>query len=202
MTFHTYESFVECSGKAQPGTKNLLVAIHDLWDLSITGSIYGIYNCRPPSLHGEGRALDVGFRDPITGAEGWSVTTPNPQGFKLVEVLVKNAWDLGLVEVIWNRTRWSARHPGGYPYSGASPHLDHVHIGQAWSGARGLTLDAAYDLVAWEDMTPEQEATLNELVMVRRDLANMGSNFWALLMAVKLIRFWRKVEALHDAEDI
>ncbi len=44
-----------CSGKEQRGTRNLLRYLEYWWP---RGESWGIYNCRLPSLHSEGRAVD------------------------------------------------------------------------------------------------------------------------------------------------
>lgn len=164
--FHPYESFKSCTGIAQLGTRNLSHACAR-WPLANTGGAYGIYNCRPPSLHGEGRALDIGFPG-----------VANPAGTALAQALIFNAWNLGLMGVIWNRTRWSARHPEGYPYTGPSPHLDHIHVEQTWFAARDhpLTLNVAYIVLA---VPEEDEMVLREgAVGPAVRLAQKAYNMW------------------------
>lgn len=165
--FHSYESFLKCSGTAQPGTKNLSRACAR-WPLANTGGAYGIYNCRPPSLHGEGRALDIGFPG-----------VANPAGTALVRALIANAWELGLIGVIWNRRRWSARNPNSAPYTGPSPHTDHIHVEQTWDASRNrpLTLEAAYRLLT---VSEEDEMVLRE-----------GSTGPAVRLAQKAFNAWQ-----------
>ncbi len=126
----------ECSGKAQPGTIALRDYVRnqlDPWG-TITGGAYGIYNCRPPSLHGEGRALDTGF--------AFEHDAPNPGGMALVRFLLRHGEALGIQEIIWDRVRITDDNdPHGELYKGDSPHYDHVHTSQRWWFAKNLTLD-------------------------------------------------------------
>lgn len=197
MAFRPYESVgTVCTGSARPGTKNLLTAINDVWDYSMS---FGIYNCRDNtggsglSMHSEGRAADAGF--PVVNGE------PHPQAFELFEVLRTNAWDLGIQYIIFNRRSYSKLYPWGKPYLGSSPHIDHLHIEQTRGMAGSLSLDAAYFLVGDDMLTAEQEATLNELVLVRRQLLAAGSSLSVINVALKLIKVLRKVDDIFDSEE-
>lgn len=99
---------------------------------------WGIYNCRTvrggvtTSAHGEGRAIDVGF--PLDGGRGSSY------GYALVNaILAAGPWRLGVMAIIYDRRIWSAKSPGGRPYTGAAPHYDHVHVELTRSAAARLT---------------------------------------------------------------
>lgn len=180
MTFHPYQSATECTGRAQPGTKNLETAINDVWDKSMT---FGVYNCRPVrggtslSLHSEGRAVDIGFPVVNGGA--------HPQGHQLLDVLLENAWGLGLQAIIWDRRWYSAYHPLGRYYDGVNPHVDHLHIEQAWNGARTLSLIQAYDLVGDMAFTPDEETILKQIVEA---IKAEGSNGDVLRYIIRMIR--------------
>lgn len=50
----------------------------------------------------------------------------------------------GLMYLIWNEQIWSTTYREWRPYTGASPHTDHVHFSFGWPGARGET-----SLFAW-----------------------------------------------------
>lgn len=85
-------------------------------------------------------------------------------------------------------------------------HAEH----KSWAPTRkvdrlGYTLNSARAEIAAqlgdEDMTPEQEATLNELVAVKDELTAIGSNFSAFVAAVKLIRLMRKIDEAFEGED-
>lgn len=96
----------------------------------------GIYNCRDVrgstnnSLHGEGRAVDVGFSG-----------VANPAGTRLLNLLLPHVGTLGIQMIIWNRRIYSARYPNGAKYTGLVPHTDHLHIELTWHSARNLTRD-------------------------------------------------------------
>src|SRR5690606_5087316 len=102
--------------KAQPGLLALRDALEELWPQQ---SDWGIYNYRPVrggsslSHHAEGRAYDVG------------VGGNKALGDAICNVLLKNAFELGLDHVIWYRRKWSAKHPDGAAYNGSNPTLRH-----------------------------------------------------------------------------
>ena len=87
----------------------------------------GIFNARNiagtnrPSLHAEGRALDIGLRV--------SDGTEEMIGDELFRAFVDLGSSIGLEEVIWDRQIWSSRRSVVHPYTGANPHTDHVHVG-------------------------------------------------------------------------
>jgi len=135
MSIHTgYEPAVQCSGRGQDGAKQLMA-----WYLGAYsakgGKNLGIYNCRPVagsdtlSLHGEGRACDLG----VPVGAGWAQT--------LADALVGGSAELGIQLVIHNRKVWSGRRPfeGWRAYGGSNPHTDHLHVELSWQAARDLT---------------------------------------------------------------
>lgn len=101
--------------------------------------IYG-YDCRAnsatpseTSVHGTGRALDIMI--PMVGGRANSAV-----GDPIANWLVTNASALGVQYVIWNRVRWSgSRTPRVAPYTGPSPHTDHVHMELNHDGANRRT---------------------------------------------------------------
>lgn len=199
MPFHSYQyAGTVCKGKPQPGTANLEQAVVDLWDHTFS---FGIYNCRPVrggvslSLHGEGRAVDIGY-SLVNGKA-------NPLGYLLLAKLKANAWELGIQRIIWDRKRYDKANPNGVAYNGVNPHIDHLHIEQTWEAAKltPLTLANAYIYVGEPEMTPEQETTLNELVAVRRQLTAVGSNLSAIFAAYRLVKVLRKVDDTFDVEE-
>lgn len=98
----------------------------DTWDFTFS---MGIYNCRNArgstslSHHAEGRALDIGIPT-ITPSRADAV-----KGMQVVHALGSTGARLGIDHLIYNRTIWSARKPGGRPYTGEHPHYDHIHAG-------------------------------------------------------------------------
>lgn len=101
---------------------------------------WGIYNCRSTrsggsySPHAEGRAIDVAFPQDRNG-------NGSEYGHDLVNAILEAGPDkLGVQAIIYDRTIWSAKSPNGRPYTGASPHYDHVHIEITRAAADDLTL--------------------------------------------------------------
>ncbi|KRE43718.1 peptidoglycan-binding domain-containing protein [Knoellia sp. Soil729] len=99
--------------------------------------IYGI-NRTCAAEHGEGRALD------------WMNNAYTADGLELGNAITRwlaapdsegrpgaMARRFGINYIIWNRQMWRAYDPGrGWaPYSGVSPHTDHIHISFTWDGA-------------------------------------------------------------------
>lgn len=131
-----YEGARSCTGMAQPGCTALMS-----WYLGAYGRLgavnSGIYNCRnvrggsTTSLHGEGRADDLGVR-PYSAAYGTA----------LADKLRLNSAELGIQCIIWNRRIWSGSYPhaGWRPYNGVNPHVDHLHVELSWHAARTLTV--------------------------------------------------------------
>lgn len=95
----------------------------------VCGNIWPHWECSG-SQHARGAAGDVGF--PVT-EEG------HPEGYKLAGWLVTEHLNLGIQEVIWARRRWSNVTLTWKPYTGRSPHLDHVHWAQSAVAAALLT---------------------------------------------------------------
>jgi hypothetical protein len=144
MTVHTgYEPAAGCTGRSQQGAKELMA-----WFLGAYGALggknLGIYNCRniagsqTLSLHGEGRACDLG----VPTGQGWAKT--------LADALVAHSGELGIQLVIHDRKVWSARHPfdGWRHYAGRNPHQDHLHVELSWKAARELTATAVQATLA------------------------------------------------------
>lgn len=131
----------KCSGRPQPGTVALSAAVRALYEGIGT---LGIYNCRPSSgggglsTHGEGRGWDAAC----------NANTPQGRvlGDRLAADLVVAHRALGIQRIIWNRRQTDTRAGMGNwrPYSGASPHTDHLHIECCWSSARDNPLTVEY----------------------------------------------------------
>jgi hypothetical protein len=121
-----------CTGGPTPGAKALVE-----WWLNHHATQGarndGIYNCRhiagtgTPSLHGEGRAADLGT-PPLAA---FATTT--------AEQLKTNSKQLGIQCVIWDRRIWSGAKPnaGWRRYNGADPHNRHLHVELARAAATG-----------------------------------------------------------------
>ncbi|HLS46231.1 MAG TPA: cell wall-binding repeat-containing protein [Ornithinicoccus sp.] len=106
---------------------------------------YGSRACRQGdnSQHYEGRAMD--WRMNAYDASDKAI------GDAVAQWLSANNGEMarrfGVQSIIWNRQSWYLYKPASwYPYYGASPHTDHVHISFTWDGAMGRT--------SWWDGTP------------------------------------------------
>ena len=123
-----------CTGAPMPGPKALAS-----WYLGAFGdeggTNLGVYNCRnvrggsTTSLHGEGRAVDLGTPDSRHQAWSW----------KLARLLVDNSAELGVQCVIHNRMIWSVSRAEWEPYTGAADHYDHLHVELTWTSGKALT---------------------------------------------------------------
>ena len=85
-----------------------------------------------PSLHSEGRAIDLGL----------NVSDPTEKliGNQLFQAFVDLGQQTGIQEVIWNRQIWSDLRPNVRAYTGANPHSDHVHVGFTRTGSQSSNL--------------------------------------------------------------
>lgn len=145
MKFSTnYQPAVRCVGGERPGARALqdfLLAEIDKLDGCETVDS-GIYNCRKISgstrysVHAEGRAGDVGVRLP----DGmWPTKEIKEPGIRAwADRLIDHASEVGLTYIIYAR---QSRRPGENwkPYTGASPHFDHIHWEISRAAAEALT---------------------------------------------------------------
>ena len=85
-----------------------------------------------PSLHSEGRAIDLGLL----------VSNPTEKliGSQIFQAFADLGAQIGLQEVIWNRQIWSEHRPQVRAYTGANPHIDHVHVGFTRDGSQSSDL--------------------------------------------------------------
>jgi len=136
-----YQGQTTCEPTPKPG----VVDFQDILLLDYPGRDLGISrDCSVGgrSEHKEGRALDFAFNvnDPTQAAQAntvldWLLATDaagNPHAFMR---------RFGIMYIIWNRRIFRASNPGAgwQPYSGTSPHTDHIHFSFAWNGARKQT---------------------------------------------------------------
>lgn len=128
-----YQQGYRCLSGDRPGP----VAFAKLLNAHYGAHVYGV-NRTCAAEHGEGRALD------------WMVNANTSDGLALGNAITRwlSATDskgrpgamarrFGINYIIWNRQMWRAYDPGrGWaPYSGSSPHTDHIHISFTWDGA-------------------------------------------------------------------
>jgi hypothetical protein len=161
MAFATHVPAGVCARGPQSGAVALMKYLID--ERKDGARNWGIYNCRLigglsiRSVHGEGRALDIGF----TGLS-------NPAGTRLVRDLLSKdtVGKLGVQLIIWNRLNYSARHPTGTRHLGQHPHLDHVHLELSWPAARGLTVAIARAAFGGTPPTPAVSGRPNATFVV------------------------------------
>ncbi len=127
-----------CSGTFRPGAADLRRYI--LTNFPGITAIGG-YACRQntansaeTSVHGAGRALDI-MIPLINGRANSGVGDP------VANWLIRNATDIGIQYIIWNRVSWngSRRAPKERAYSGPNPHIDHIHAELNRDGAERRT---------------------------------------------------------------
>jgi hypothetical protein len=127
-----------CTGTATPGARALMA-----WYLGAYAddgaANLGIYLCKDiagtstTSLHGEGRACDLG-------------STPYhklPFMDDVADALVANSHELGIQCVIHDGQIWSSSYPhaGWRDYHGVDPHRGHIHAELMWWAAQSLTVN-------------------------------------------------------------
>lgn len=136
-----------CSGHSQPGTRDLLNYVEHWWS---RGESWGIYSCRLPSLHSEGRALDyhLDVRNKRDRKAGYAISR-----FLRSRDSAGNRWAMarrfGIQEIIFDCKVWGAAkaRQGWRPYfqcdnpgaNRTARHEDHIHLGQNWRGATRRT---------------------------------------------------------------
>jgi hypothetical protein len=136
-----YVSQTQCLGVEQPGARELRALLQRTYGAN-SGGILRACGQGGTSEHKEGRAYD------------WMLNASNPADRAKADAFLKwllatdaagnrhaMARRLGVMYVIWDRRIWKAYQPsaGWQPYSGASPHTDHIHISLSWAGARRET---------------------------------------------------------------
>ncbi|MEE2756537.1 MAG: hypothetical protein VYA30_07735 [Myxococcota bacterium] len=104
----------------------------------IVGRGIQIFNCRKVqgsrtlSVHAEGRAIDV-FIPTRNGK------ADNSKGDRIANWLLENATQIGIQQIIWDRTIWNSRDNQANCYRKKHPHHDHIHLELNWAGARKQT---------------------------------------------------------------
>ena len=132
-----------CTGGPAGGTSLLLMYLERWWP---RGESWGIYDCRLPSLHSEGRAVDyhLDIRDAADRAAGHQILQFFLKTVSGRDAVMARRW--GVQELIYDCIYWSpstgiqtyyrCQRPG---YSWTDRHLDHIHVGQNPFGAGGHT---------------------------------------------------------------
>jgi hypothetical protein len=137
-----YEGQATCDPAAKPGTlalRNLLLA---RYPMTGSGGISRACEIGGKSEHKEGRAFDWGAN---VGNAAQRAAVDDFLRFLLATDSYGHqhalARRMGVMYVIWNQHIWHAYRAdlGWQPYTGTSPHTDHVHISLSWAGARAET---------------------------------------------------------------
>lgn len=100
-------------GNVKPWVKAAAESLGPMFGISSIGG-WRAHGSVPGSDHPKGLALDMMTRSKTTGD-------------KLADFAVRNYKALGIKYVIWYRHIWTPS-KGWHPYSGPSPHTDHVHL--------------------------------------------------------------------------
>ena len=130
-----YEAQVSCDPVDKPGVTAFATLMKNNYKTGQTGISR---TCQgDTSEHYDGRALD------------WMLNANDPQQKAVADSVV--AWlsasngamarRFGISYIIWNRKMWREYAPerGWAPYSGVSPHTDHIHFSFSWDGAMART---------------------------------------------------------------
>lgn len=124
-----------------PGTAAFRTHLKERFGFARTEVVRDASRCRKQnSEHCVCRAVDA-------------FTTDLAKGRKLFEWCVTNAERLGIQSVIFNRRVWGFGKWNERPYTGPSPHTDHVHVGLDKWAAKNLTKES---IEQEDDMTYEQ----------------------------------------------
>lgn len=135
-----FQAQVTCDPTEKPGAVRLRALLRSTYGRGTTAGITRACSVGGTSHHKEGRAYDWGLNayDPADSALAdaflsWLVG-PDRDGH-----VAGNARRLGVQYVIWDREIWHASSGVWKPYSGASPHTDHIHFSLSWDGALART---------------------------------------------------------------
>ena len=137
-----YVGQTTCDPVPKPGAVDLMNLLEVTYPATTSFGIGRDCAVGGTSEHKEGRAYDWGVNaaDPAQAAMAQDFLTwllaPDAYGNKHAM-----ARRLGIMYVIWNRMTWKAyaADKGWQPYSGASPHTDHVHFSLSWDGGLART---------------------------------------------------------------
>ena len=137
-----YQGQTLCDPVARPGAVALRQLVLAAYPGTADGGIIRACSTGGASEHKEGRAWD------------WRVSATNPTHAAQVADLMNwllapdehgntaaMARRLGIMYVIWDAKVWKSYQAakGWQPYTGASPHTDHVHFSLSWAGAYAKT---------------------------------------------------------------
>ncbi len=127
----SYVGQTSCDPQVLPGTKASVQLVLGHYGRGRSLGIVRECGVGGRSEHKEGRAFDWGLNayNSADKAAGDSFAQWVSSG--------EGARQLGVMYLIWNRRIWdsSEASQGWQPYSGVSPHTDHIHVSLSWAGA-------------------------------------------------------------------
>jgi hypothetical protein len=136
--FASYEGQILCDPTEKPGVAGFRALVRASYTGVNTGGIVRSCDVGGRSEHKEGRAWDWMLRADLPADKAKADDL-------LTWLLARDAHGhdaalarrLGIMYIIWNRQVWNAWAPakGWQPYTGASPHTDHIHFSFSWDGA-------------------------------------------------------------------
>ena len=137
-----YEGQSTCDPAAKPGTLALRNLLLSRYPNTSSSGISRACDVGGKSEHKEGRAFDwganVGNAAQRAAVEDFLRFLFATDSYGHQHALARR---MGVMYVIWNQQIWHAYRAdlGWQPYTGSSPHTDHVHISLSWAGARAET---------------------------------------------------------------
>jgi hypothetical protein len=137
-----YEGQSTCDPAPKPGALAIRNLLLSRYPATTSMGISRACDVGGKSEHKEGRAFDWGAN--VTNAKQRAAVDDFLNALFATDSYGHHhalARRMGVMYVIWNGQIWSAYRAdaGWQPYSGASPHTDHVHISLSWAGARAET---------------------------------------------------------------
>ncbi len=152
-----YRGQNSCNAGAQPGAAALRTLLLTTYGVGRDGGISRACGAGGVSEHKEGRAwdwmLNAGDLTEAATADAFLRWLVGPDS---AGQAAGNARRLGIMYVIWNRHIWSASDAaaGWRPYSGVSPHTDHIHMSLSWDGAMKRTSWWTGTAITQQDIGP------------------------------------------------
>jgi hypothetical protein len=134
----SYEGQILCDPTEKPGVVGFRALVRAAYTGVNTGGIVRACDIGGRSEHKEGRAWDWMLRADLPADRA---KADDLLGWLLAKDAHGNdaalARRLGVMYIIWDRQVWNAWAPskGWQPYTGASPHTDHIHFSFSWDGA-------------------------------------------------------------------
>ena len=174
--YRGYEPARRCTTGPTPGARALMSVFLGLY-AARGGTNLGIYQCATIpgstaiSLHGEGRATDLGIPAGGRGFGGW--------GQQLAERLRLHSAEMGVQLVIYSGQVWSGRYPdsGWRDYDGIDPHDTHIHAELCWWAAEHFT-PAHFAPYLMDQPAPAPAREGEPMFVVRKLVPGQPESWW------------------------